>query len=127
MSAPIPCGSRMKPPQMEEYMKLITEEIKRALARNLKLPEAERKPVFKLFTPWGSATWLISEIDDTNMMFGLADLGFGSPELGFIPLDELKEIRGPFGLGIERDLHFTADKTLAEYADAARAAGHIAA
>ena len=40
--------------------------------------------------------------------FGLADLGFGTPESGSIGLLELTEYRGPFGLGIERDIHFTA-------------------
>ena len=38
---------------------------------------------------------------------------------------ELTEYRGPFGLGIERDIHFTAAFSLSIYAEAARAAGHI--
>ena len=50
-----------------------------------------RKPIVKLFTPWGGATWLISEIDpeDTDIAFGLADLGMGCPEMGGIYLPEL--------------------------------------
>lgn len=47
-------------------------------------------PALKLFCPWNNATWLISELDpETNIGFGLADLGMGSPELGYIPLNEL--------------------------------------
>ena len=57
--------------------------------------------------------------------FGLADLGFGTPESGSIGLLELTQYRGPFGLGIERDIHFTAAFFLSIYAEAARAAGHI--
>ena len=38
---------------------------------------------------------------------------------------ELTQYRGPFGLGIEGDIHFTAAFSLSIYAEAARAAGHI--
>jgi hypothetical protein len=38
---------------------------------------------------------------------------------------ELRELRGPLGLAVERDLHFDADKTLSAYADEARAHGRI--
>jgi len=58
-------------------------------------------------------------------MFGLADLGMGYPELGYVSLAELKSVKGSFGLGIERDLYFSPDKTLDAYADAARVAGRI--
>jgi Protein of unknown function (DUF2958) len=34
---------------------------------------------------------------------------------------EIRELRGPLGLPVERDLHFDADKTLSAYADEARA------
>ena len=44
--------------------------------------------------------------DDPSVGFGLADLGFGSPELGSFSLEELQSFEGPFGLGIERDIWF---------------------
>jgi len=44
-------------------------------------------------------------------MFGLCDLG--CPELGYASLNEMQAVRGPFGLGIERDLHWRA-MTVAE-------------
>jgi DUF2958 family protein len=38
---------------------------------------------------------------------------------------ELRELRGPLGLSIERDEHFEADKTLSAYLAAARTRGRI--
>jgi hypothetical protein len=71
---------------------------------------------------------LISEIDaDGDTMFGLCDLGFGSPELGSVSLNEIRSLRGRMRLPVERDMHFTPKKKLTEYADAARAAGRIVA
>jgi len=87
------------------------------------------KPVVKLFCPWGAATWLLTEIDpeEPEIAFGLCDLGMGSPEIGSVSLAEITSLRGPFGLRIERDLHFRAEKTLAAYADEARKLGRISA
>jgi hypothetical protein len=42
-------------------------------------------------------------------------------------LAELSALRGPLGLPVERDAHFTADKSLSAYADEARAKGRIVA
>ncbi|UVK50262.1 DUF2958 domain-containing protein (plasmid) [Mesorhizobium sp. AR02] len=38
---------------------------------------------------------------------------------------ELESVRGPFGLGIQRDIHWTAAKKLSAYADDARRLGRI--
>ena len=86
-------------------------------------------PVVKLFCPWGAATWLLSELDpeDEDIAFGLCDLGMGSPELGCVRLSEIAAIRGPGGLTIERDQHFTPTKSLTAYAAEARLAGRIVA
>jgi hypothetical protein len=79
------------------------------------------KPIVKLFCPWSGATWLLSELDpdDPDLAFGLCDLGMGYPELGRVRLSELTSVRGPGGLGIERDRWFRANKTLNAYADEA--------
>ena len=84
--------------------------------------EMTRQPVVKLFTPWGSATWLISEIDPDNqdIAFGLCDLGMGCPEMGSVSIAELLSVSGPMGLQVERDLHWAAGKSLVAYADDAR-------
>lgn len=110
-------------------MKLITKAIERKLIANHPDQTGNVKPPLKLFAPWGAATWLIASIDpdEPSMAFGLCDLGFGCPELGYVWLPELRDLRSTFGLKIERDLHFKPAKTLTEYADEARANGRIAA
>ncbi len=106
-------------------MKLITKEILGKLKSNPS-DTAGNKPWLKLFNPTGSGTWLISEIeDDGDTMFGLCDLGHGSPELGYVSLKELESLKLPFGLSIERDISFTPDKSLGEYADEARSNRYI--
>ena len=83
-------------------------------------------PVVKLFTPDAGATWLLTELDpETNIAFGLCDLGLGSPELGYVSIDELLTVRGHFGMPVERDRYFKASRPLSEYASAAVAAGKI--
>jgi hypothetical protein len=62
---------------------------------------------------------------EPDILFGLCDLGMGFPELGSVRLSELQSVRGPLGLGIERDLMFTAAHPLSAYARAAREAGSI--
>jgi len=78
------------------------------------------KPVVKLFTPDGSFIWLLTELAPDGIAFGLADLGHGMPEMGYIDFGELESFRGQYGLPIERDMSFVADKTLSEYACLAR-------
>jgi Protein of unknown function (DUF2958) len=80
------------------------------------------KPVVKLFTPDAQCTWLLTELGNDDIAYGLCDLGMGTPEIGFV---SMRELRGPLGLPIERDLHFDAEKTLSSYADEARAHGRI--
>ena len=105
-------------------MKLLTKEILKRLSKNN--GEESDKPYLKLFNPAGAATWLISEYDTENkVMFGLCDLGMGFPELGYVSLDEIENLKLPFGLKIERDLHFEPNKTLGEYAEEARNNGKI--
>ena len=108
-------------------MKLITAEIKKGFERNMKLPEAERMPILKLFNPMGAATWLISEMDEDGILFGLCDLGMGFPELGNVSLEELESVQLPFGLKIERDRYFSPTQNLAWYTDEARKAQAIIA
>ena len=90
------------------------------------LREPDPAPVVKFFNPCGAATWLFSELDsDGDTLFGLCDLGFGSPELGSASLSEIASVTVAFGLKIERDLHFAATFPLSVYAEAARQHGGI--
>jgi len=93
-------------------MKLLTKELTEKLNR---AGYAGTKPICKLFTPWGRATWLITGIED-GILYGYADLGMGCVEWGGIAsLEELEAIRGPFGMKIERDLYWESVEGDVEY------------
>ena len=79
------------------------------------------EPVVKLFDAYGQAFWLLTELDEDGIAFGLCDLGMGCPEVGSVSLAELEALEFVPGLKrVERDTLFMADKTLWEYAEAAR-------
>ena len=84
-------------------------------------------PVVKLFTPDANATWLLTEIDPNNpdIAFGLCDLGLGFPELGSVSLSEIRNLRGPLGLAVERDIFYSESRTLRVIARMAREVGAI--
>jgi hypothetical protein len=105
---------------------LRANEINRRAAQRGEKPEPDPAPVLKLFNPLGPATWLATELgEDNDTLFGLADLGFGCPELGYFSLSEIASVRLPFGLGIEPDIGFEAPYPLSVWADAARRTGSI--
>ena len=113
-------------------MLIFSKAVLTALAKNgaaSAVSERDHKPVVKIFNPTGGATWLLTESDPQNpdRLFGLCDLGLGEPELGYVSRAELESIRVRFGLRLERDIHFTANKTLSEYANEATKAGRIIA
>jgi len=78
---------------------LLTRELRTALRHNANLSEIterDHKPVVKFFTPDSSATWLFSELAaDEDTLFGLCDLGHGTPELGYASLSQISVLRGP--------------------------------
>ncbi|MGV2052489.1 DUF2958 domain-containing protein [Agrobacterium sp. 22-209-1] len=112
---------------------LIPDDLRAALIANGRASEEQEdfdpRPVVKLFTPDGSATWLITEAyeepDGDMRLFGLMDLGFGSPELGYAMLSEIKGVRGGLGLPVERDLYYKPEYRLSYYTKMARHAGRI--
>jgi hypothetical protein len=75
---------------------------------------SEVKIVAKFFDPNGSAwTWYALEFDPVDRIFFGLVRGHET-EMGYFSLDELQSIKGRFGLGIERDLHFGDQHSLAE-------------
>ena len=108
-------------------MKLFTKTQYEKLIKNGSNRDKDHPPVIKLFTPDAQCTWLISEIDpnETNTAFGLCDLGFGEPELGYIHLPEIQSLRGNLGLPVERDSSFEGKHPMSVYAHAARKTGAI--
>lgn len=105
-----------------ERRQLLLNGQRSAMGKDIDLP-----PVVKLFIPDGAATWLLSELDPTEptRAFGLCDLGLGSPELGYVDLNELARLRGYLKLPVSRDVYFQPQKPLSAYAADARAAGRI--
>ena len=107
---------------------LLTAELREKLRANAEAPGADHLPVVKFFNPAGAGTWLATELgDDDDTLFGIADLGFGCPEVGSFSLDELASLRLPFGLRIERDIAFSTEHSLSAWAEAARATGSLGA
>ncbi len=104
----------------------LPEDMRAQLLANGQTCNVDHVPVLKLFNPVGAATWLATELaPDGDTLFGLADLGFGCPELGFFSLSELSSIRLPHRMGIERDILFEGRFALSVYAEAARRQGAI--
>jgi len=99
-------------------MKLLTKELEKkfeAVGITASKPLKDIKVIAKFFNPAGAGTWFAVEYQPEDRVF-FGYVTFGDPfcaELGYFSLDELESFRGPFGLGIERDLHFR-DHTLEE-------------
>lgn len=90
------------------------------ILKKLPLPYAQEKvedPIVyaKFFNPCGAQNWYVLEFDqqtpenpkgeNDTMFCYVADNGHEG-ELGYVSLNELKNIRLSFGLTIERDIHF---------------------
>lgn len=88
-------------------MKLLTKKLREQLP-GLYETEEEEDPVIqcKFFHPRSGWTWYATEFDpEQGLFFGLVD-GF-CREWGYFSLQELEAFADDWGLGIERDLHFT--------------------
>lgn len=101
-------------------MKLITKKIAKKLpkigATDKLKPEYITIPL-KLFLPGGRWTWYITEYDPKEgLMFGYVKSGLDPnfDELGYSSLEELEELKGPYGLTVERDMYWNDKTTLAE-------------
>ncbi|MBU6339707.1 MAG: DUF2958 domain-containing protein [Rickettsiales bacterium] len=100
-------------------MKLITEKLLTMLPplyANEEKDQKDVKVIAKFFNPSGAQTWYATEFDPIEkLFFGFVNLGWDDiAELGYFRLDELEEIKGCFGLGIERDLHWNPETSLAD-------------
>ena len=83
-------------------MKLLTKALERKLPA---LHSATGKAFVKWFTPDANWTWYVMEYDPkTGECFGLVD-GL-EKEFGYFTLNQVQEVRGKFGLPVERDLLF---------------------
>lgn len=93
-------------------MKLLTEEI---IKRTPKLYETEdikcedKIAQARFFDPCGNMTWYLMEMDEKQeRCFGYI-VGFEA-EYGYFLISELEGVKGPLGIGIERDFSFEPTK-----------------
>jgi len=112
VSGPTQEGTARKRPHR---MQLLTQEIRKHLPPLGSQDGKGGKAVVyvKFFTPDSNWTWWATEFDGKDTFFGLVE--GQEKELGYFSLAELQGARGPMGLPIERDLHWTP-KTLEEIA-----------
>ena len=88
-------------------MNLLTQELLKKLPPLGHSIETKEEPqaIVKWFTPDSNFTWYVAEYDPaTGQCFGLVD-GFAK-EFGYFMLDEIKALRGPLKLPVERDWSF---------------------
>jgi len=97
----------------EGKQKLMTSQIRNQLPKLYSQDGVADPMVYvKFFNPYGAGTWLITEFDGKDTMFGYV-IGLGHDELGYTSLRELESLEGSIagrkvkGLqGIERDTSF---------------------
>ena len=110
----------MKAPR-SVYKQLMTKEVIKNLPplySTEEIPTENKTVVLKFFNPCGAQTWYVTEgeqiedqeVENTGglpdyMFFSYAD-GFPFPEWGYVTLAQLVGLELPFGLNIERDIHF---------------------
>ena len=90
-------------------MKLLTKQIIKRF-RQVGRQEEKKDPlvIVKFFNPQGAGTWYATEYSPRErLFFGYVSIfGDYNDEWGYFSLAELEDYRGPYGLGIERDLFF---------------------
>lgn len=102
-------------------MKLITKELERTFSKYLIYSQEsmilDARVIVKYFNPVGAGTWLITEAEQLSngdwRLFGYMHIF--EWEWGYVLLSELQNIKLPYGLGIERDLHLADDVTVRNY------------
>jgi hypothetical protein len=102
-------------------MKMLTKAIEKKLPLlygTEGVPTDEKPIIVKFFTPWSNWTWFMTEYDpEKRIFFGFVHSGLGPDcdEWGYTSLDELESLKGPFGLKVERDLHFGFNHKAGEF------------
>lgn len=79
--------------------------------------EGDAEVLVKYFNPAGAGTWLITEAEEQKdgdwLLYGYFHIL--EWEWGSVMLSELESIKGPFGLGIERDLYTGNQKYIKDF------------
>ena len=110
-------------------MKLITKEIETAFKKQGYVGNKhmnEIRVICKFFNPMGAGTWYVYEkIDD--IMYAFVNLNDPQmAECGAVSFEELKNLRLPFGMSIERDMSFPiGEYVLSELIEKVKSGQHI--
>ncbi|MFC6195306.1 DUF2958 domain-containing protein [Dyadobacter subterraneus] len=106
---------------------MISEDLRTIMIQNAFEVQNElgkdHAPVVKLYSQYGKAIWLLSELDPANnIAFGLCDLGQGHTELSYVSIDHLESIKHarlkvPM---VEMDKDFIPQYPMSVYAEAAK-------
>ena len=95
-------------------MKLLPQIIRKkipALYSSESTPLQDKLVICKFFNPTGFGTWYVVEgkkVDCDFIFFGLIDLH--NKNLGYFSLNELENLKLPYGLKVKRDIHFIPTK-----------------
>ena len=96
-------------------MKLLTKEIRKKIPKLYSQDGKGDKAIVhvKFFTPWSFWTWYATEgepvLDENGNEIDFHFFGYVEGlenELGYFSLNEIRSVRGPGGLRIERDKFF---------------------
>ena len=90
-------------------MKLLTQELVDRF-QQIGRQEDKSDPIIiaKFFNPTGAGTWYATEYNPSDKTFyGYVSIfGDWNDEWVYFSLTELESLKGPYGLGIERDIYF---------------------
>ena len=91
-------------------MELLPDELKKQAENQYpKGADFDQEIVAKFFTPWSNWTWyLMNKQPGEDYCWGIVE--GDAIEAGSFSIKELDELAGPFGMEIERDLHFSPIK-----------------
>ena len=93
-------------------MKLLTKAILKKLPElhsTENTPANEKSVLVKFFCPWNHWTWYgVEYAPEQELFYGYTKGHYN--EWGYFSLAEMKEVTGPMGLKIERDLYFKSCK-----------------
>lgn len=103
-------------------MKLLTKELEEKFEKHPFGSQSKlggnSEVLVKYFNPSGEGTWLITEAEkrgDDWILYGYCHIY--EWEWGTVSLKELESVKGPLGLGIERDLYTGNDKYIKDFVD----------
>ena len=108
----------------EDVEALLTHGVQRRLFEAIG-DDVDFPPVVKLVGAQGRHVWLLSELNPERpwIAYGLADLGFGHVEYGYVDLEELANVEAA---NVQRDPDFSGTEPLSAYAARAREFKRIA-